>query len=489
MTQPQPHLDPVEPHLFVIFGATGNLTGRKLIPSIFRVLTEYGVAAAHNLLGVSRTEWSDEDFRKFTNESLHNAGYDGALVEEWCEQRVFYQPTPRGTTDLEALKKRIEQIEAELDLPGNRVFYLALPPGAFGPTIKQLGEAGLGDGPGWTRLVVEKPFGHDLATAHELNAQIHEYFDERQVYRIDHYLGKETVQNLLAFRFANLLFESAWNRDRVEAIEITVAESLGTEGRAGYYDNSGVVRDMVQNHIAQLISLITMEAPNAFEADAIRSEKVDVLKAIEPISVERVVYGQYAAGRVDGEAVPGYLEDSDVADDSTTATFVAMRLAIGNWRWQGVPVFVRTGKRLPAKTTQIAVVFQRPPVCLFHGVRDNCEAHQNVVILTLQPNEGFEVRFDVKAPGSPLHLESQPLHFDYEEAFKVLPDAYQTLILDVMEGDQTLFVRSDEVETSWELFTPLLEADIPVHPYAAGSWGPDVVTEQLEMPGEWVMRE
>jgi glucose-6-phosphate 1-dehydrogenase len=489
MDLPEPHLDPVEPHLFVIFGATGDLTGRKLIPSIFRVLTEDGVAAAHNLLGVSRTEWTDADFRDFTNQSLHDAGYDGALVEEWCDQRVFYEPTPRGTTDLEGLKRRIEQIEADLGLPGNRVFYLALPPGAFSPTIEQLGKAGLAKGPGWSRLVVEKPFGHDLASAHELNAQIHEYFEEKQVYRIDHYLGKETVQNLLAFRFANLLFESAWNRDRVEAIEITVAESLGTEGRAGYYDQSGALRDMVQNHITQLISLIAMEAPNAFEADAIRSEKVDVLRAIEPIRVDRVVYGQYVAGEIDGEPVPGYLDDPDVADDSTTPTFVAMRLEVGNWRWQGVPVFVRTGKRLPTKTTQIAVIFKRPPVCLFHGVRDNCEAHQNVVVLTLQPDEGFEIRFDVKAPGSPLHLESQPLHFDYEEAFKILPDAYQTLILDVIEGDQTLFVRSDEVETSWELYTPLLEAAIAVHPYPAGTWGPEIVGEQLAMPGDWVMRK
>ncbi|MDH3308250.1 MAG: glucose-6-phosphate dehydrogenase [Acidimicrobiia bacterium] len=482
-------MDPVEPHLFVIFGATGDLTGRKLIPSIFRVLTEDGVAAAHNLLGVARTNWSDDDFRQYTNESLHGAGYDGSLVEEWCRERVFYHPTPGDSTDLESLRERIESIEADLGLPGNRVFYLALPPAAFGKVIDQLGDAGLASGPGWTRLVVEKPFGHDAATAHDLNARIHAHFEEHQVYRIDHYLGKETVQNLLAFRFANLLFESAWNRDRVDHIEITVAESLGTEGRAGYYDNSGVLRDMVQNHITQLLSLITMEAPNAFEADEIRSEKVDVLQAIAPIDVARVVYGHYETGIVDGEPVPGYREDPDVADDSQTPTFVALRLAIDNWRWQGVPIFIRTGKRLPHKTTQIAVTFQRPPVCIFHGVRDDCIVHQNVAILTLQPNEGFEVRFDVKAPGSPLTLVTQPLHFDYDEAFEKIPDAYQTLILDVMEGDQTLFVRSDEVETSWELYTPLLEADIPVLPYAAGTWGPAEVNERLGMADDWVMRD
>lgn len=481
-------MQPVEPHLFIIFGATGDLTERKLIPSIFRVMTEDGVAAAHNLLGVSRSDWSDEDFRKFANDALHAAGNDGALVEEWCKQRVFYESTPSGSTDLSGLKKRIEAIEDELGLPGNRIFYLALPPGAFPTIIEQLGEAGLSSGPGWTRLVVEKPFGHDLESARALNELVHEHFDEHQVYRIDHYLGKETVQNLLAFRFANLLFESAWNRDRVESIEITVAESIGTEGRAGYYDKSGVLRDMVQNHITQLISLIAMEAPNAFEADAIRTEKVDVIKAVSPIDLDHVVYGQYRAGVVDESEVPGYLDDPEVADDSTTATFVAMRLEIANWRWEGVPIYVRTGKRMPHKTTQIAITFRRPPVCIFHGVKDECETHQNVIIVTLQPNEGFELRFDVKAPGGPLQLVEQGLHFDYAEAFTILPDAYQTLILDVMEGDQTLFVRSDEVEASWALYAPLLEADIEVRAYAAGTWGPEGVKEQLGMAGDWVMR-
>jgi len=482
-------VDPVEPHLFVIFGATGDLTGRKLIPAMFRVMTEDGVASAHNLLGVSRTEWSDHEFRQYTNDSLRTAGYDGSLVEDWCRHQVFYHHTKPGATDLDSLRERIETIEAELGLPGNRVFYLALPPVAFAGVIDQLGRAGLAGGPGWTRLVVEKPFGHDQATAHQLNDQIHAHFDEHQVYRIDHYLGKETVQNLLAFRFANLLFESAWNRDRVEAIEITVAEHLGTEGRAGYYDNAGVVRDMVQNHITQLISLISMEAPNAFEADEIRGQKVDLLESISPIKAEDVVYGQYEAGSIDGKPVPAYRDDPEVPEGSTTATFVAMRLSIANWRWEGVPVFIRTGKRMPRKTTQIAVVFRRPPVCIFHGVRDECSLHRNVVILTLQPNEGFEVRFDVKAPGSPLTLVAQPLRFDYDEAFTRLPDAYQTLILDVMEGDQTLFVRSDEVENSWALYTPLLEMDIPVLPYPAGTWGPAEVDERLGLKTGWVMRD
>ena len=479
-------MSPVDRHLFVIFGATGDLTRRKLIPSIFRVLTEDGALDAHNLLGVSRSDWDDAKFRVYANDALHEAGHDGSLVENWCETSVFYESTPEGVPNLDALKTRIEHIEAELDLPGNRVFYLALPPSAFGPVISQLGEAGLAEGPGWTRLVVEKPFGTDLESAHELNELIHRYFQEQQVFRIDHYLGKETVQNLLAFRFANLLFESTWNRDRVESIEITVAESIGTEGRAGYYDKSGVVRDMVQNHITQLLSLVTMEAPNRFEADAIRSEKVDALQATSPVEPTSAVFGQYTRGVVDREEVPGYLEDPDVADASSTPTFVAMRMEVTNWRWEGVPIYVRTGKRLPDKTTHIALRYRRPPVCIFHGVPDHCESHQNVVLLILQPDEGFEVWFDVKAPGSPLQLVSQPLRFDYAEAFQELPDAYQTLLLDVMEGDQTLFVRSDEVEASWELYMPLLIDDVEVHSYPAGTWGPAGVAALLGKEDEWI---
>jgi len=478
----------IEPHLFVIFGGTGDLTRRKLIPSTYRVLTEDGVAAVHNMLGVSRSELTDDEYREFTGESLRAAGYDGSLVEDWCAKRVFYHATPAGTTDLNALRDRIEEIEADLQLPGNRIFYLALPPRAFSPVIDQLGQAGLASGPGWTRLVVEKPFGRDLESARMLNAHIHAHFAEDQVYRIDHYLGKETVQNLLAFRFANLLFESVWNRDRIESFEITVAESLGTEGRAGYYDHAGVLRDMVQNHLTQLMIGVTLEAPNDFGADEVRSEKVQALRAILPIDVKQVVYGQYEAGVIDGEPVPGYREDDEVADDSSTATFVAMRLEIANWRWEGVPIYMRTGKRMPHKTTQIAVTLRRPPVCIFHGIKDQCQSHQNVVILLIQPNEGFEIRFDVKAPGSPLNLVTKTLHFGYDEGFGKLPDAYQTLILDVMEGDQTLFVRSDEVEASWALYTPLLNSDIPVLPYAAGTWGPESVQAALGKTGEWVMR-
>ena len=337
---------------------------------------------------------------------------------------------------------------------------------------------------------MEKPFGQDLASALELNDLLHRHYTEQQIYRIDHYLGKETVQNLLAFRFANPLFEWSWNRDRISAVEITVAEDLGIGARAGYYDHTGAVRDMVQNHLTQLVTLVAMEAPTSFAADAVRTEKVQVLEAVRAIDLSEVVLGQYGAGDVAGMPAPAYVEEPGVAADSRTATFVGLRLWIDTWRWAGVPFYLRTGKRLPRKTTQIAITFHQPPVCLFHGIADECKAHRNVVLLILQPDEGFEVRFDVKAPGEALQLDSWPLRFGYGEAFESLPDAYQTLLLDVMEGDQTLFVRADEVEASWRLYSPILEAELPVHSYPSGSWGPDITDEVLGRceDEEWTMR-
>ncbi len=473
-----------DPHLFVIIGATGDLTRRKLIPALWRVMTENGVGTAATLLGASRSEIDDEEFRSWVRAALAEERADDGL-DAWCDDHVFYHSTSPEDSGLDSLRRRIEEIEEERDLPGNRIIYLALPPRAFPDVVRRLGAAGLGSSPGWTRLVIEKPFGKDLESAMALNRTVHEHFDEAQVYRLDHYLGKETVQNLLAFRFANLLFESSWNRDRVESVEITVAERLGTEGRAGYYDHAGVLRDMVQNHLTQLIALIGMEAPHSFEADAIRSEKVQLLKSIGPIGPEDVVFGQYTSGVSDDEDVAGYRDDPDVADTSNTPTFAAMRLDVNNWRWAGVPFFLRTGKRLPDKATHIAVTFRPSPVCIFHGVQDECAAHQNVLLLILQPDEGFELRFDVKAPGEPLRLQAQPLRFGYHEAYTDIPDAYQTLLHDVMTGDQTLFVRADEVEAAWELYTPALEFATPVLPYPAGTWGPEETETILRKPGAW----
>jgi glucose-6-phosphate 1-dehydrogenase len=477
----------LSPHVFVIMGATGDLTQRKLIPALYRIMSEGGADDRTHLLGVGPSDLSDEQFRDMAAESLDEAGYGSDAAASFCD-RIFYQKVDRGTSDLVPVAERIAVIESEYDLPGNRVFYLALPPAVFGPTIERLGEAGLNRSQGWTRLVIEKPFGTSLASAQALNRLVHRHFDESQVYRIDHYLGKETVQNLLTFRFANPIFENSWNRDRLEAIEITVAESLGVEERAGYYESAGVVRDMVQNHLTQLLIGVAMEAPSGTGADAIRDQKIHVLDAVKPIEPGNVVFARYKAGSIDGEPVPGYLDEPGVAPDSITPTFVGLRMYIDSWRWEGVPFYLRTGKRLPRRTTQIAATFKRAPICIVHGRSDDCPIAPNVVVLTLQPDEGFEVRFEVKTPGSD-GVVSKALAFDYEAEFDVIPPAYQTLLTDVIEGDQTLFVRADEVEASWRLWDPVIAYENEIHPYRAGTWGPAVLNESLRLwTEEWTMR-
>jgi glucose-6-phosphate 1-dehydrogenase len=481
----------IDPHLFVIFGATGDLTKRKLIPALFHLMQDADVARRCVVLGASRSDWSDERFRESAREALLDNGHSEEAVAKWCTRNLFYQCLGEDGDDYEALRRRVDQLERHLDLPGNRAFYLSLPPPVYGPAIDGLGDVGLSESPGWTRVVVEKPFGNDLASAQALNERVHRHFDEDQVYRIDHYLGKETVQNLMAFRFGNALFESLWNREHIERVEITVAEPLGVAGRGAYYDPSGHVRDMVQNHLTQLLTLVAMEPPASMDADAIRDEKVKVLNALQQPDPETdVVLGQYAAGTRDGARVPAYREAPEVPVDSTTETFAALRLNVANWRWQGVPFLLRTGKRLPRKLTQIAVRFQSAPISLFQSggapcVPQNadCEAPPNELLITLQPDEGFDLRFEVKAPGTTpdgaMALESQHLSFSYQDAFGPVPDAYETLLRDIIVGDPTLFVRADEVEASWQLYAGLIDAGLPVHPYAAGTWGPEAVDRLL----------
>ena len=462
----------IDRHLFVIFGGSGDLTRRKLLPSLYRLITESRVEDRCIVLGVATGEGDDDSYRRWAREALSDAGLTGDRLADWCDTCVHYQPISAESDSYRVLRKRIEELELELGFPGNRVFYLALPPTVFPTAIAELGDAGLDRSPGWTRLVIEKPFGRDLASAGELNRVVHRNFDEPQVYRIDHYLGKETVQNLLAFRFANPVFETAWNRDRVESVDITVAESIGLENRSGYYEQAGVLRDMVQNHLTQVLALVAMEPPTHFQAEAIRDEKVKVLRSIAPVDVDQVIFGQYAEGMIDDQRVGGYRQEAGVDPKSSTPTFVRLNLEIDNWRWQGVLFRLHAGKRLPQRLTQIAVTFRRPPACLFHGVRDTCEIHSNMLTITLQPNEGFSLQFDVKSPGEPFRLESRPLHFRYDEAFGPLTPAYQALIQDVIEGDQTLFVRADEVEESWKIYASVLEQPPATQMYPAGSWGP-----------------
>jgi len=473
----------VDRHLFVIFGATGDLARRKLLPALYTLVRETGLGERAAILGVATTDMDDDAYREWATDALRAAGHDEAVATAWCSEFLHYQQIGRDPSGYPDLRDRIEHLEAVHDLPGNRVFYLALPPGVFATAIEGLGTSGLNRGPGWTRLVIEKPFGQDLETAQSLNRVVHRHFAEEQVYRIDHYLGKETVQNLLVFRFSNPLFERAWNRDRVQSIQITVAEDLGIGTRADFYEQAGALRDIVQNHVAQVLSLIAMSPPIVLEADEIRNEKLRVLRAIRPIAADDVVFGQYATGDIDGQPVPGYREEDGVAPDSATETSVAMRLFIDTWRWAGVPFYIRTGKRFPQRLTQVVVTFQTPPMCLFHGVTDSCEALPNVLKITLQPDEGFDLLFDVKDPVGPGRRRRQSLRFRYEDAVGPLPEAYQTLLQDVVEGDQTLFVRADEAEASWRRFDPVLASRPEVHPYLAGTWGPPAADDLLGAHG------
>jgi len=465
---------PLERHLFVVFGATGDLTSRKLLPALYHLVHESRVV----LLGVGSSDMDDASFRAHARDALSRAGYGNA--DAWCDERVHFHRQPREAA-YEKLAERIGQVEKQHELPGNRVLYLALPPSTFPKTIEGVGKAGLQHSPGWSRLVVEKPFGHDAESARVLNDTVHRYFEESQVYRIDHYLGKETVQNLLVFRFANPLFEASWNRDRVDRVEITVAEAIDIGRRGGYYDGAGAVRDMIQSHLAQLLTLVAMEPPISMKAPTVRDEKVKVLRSMRPVRPEDTVLGQYTTGA----GIPAYRSLDGVDADSTTPTYAAMKLFVDNWRWQGVPFYLRTGKAMAERTTQIAVAFRPPPVCLFHGIAEDCPEYSDVLYLNIQPDEGFRLEIEVKEPGETPRLRTVPLRFDYAEAFGEVPEAYEALLRDIIEGDQTHFVRSDWVEESWRIFAPILDAELPVHEYPAGSWGPTAARDLLGDAPNW----
>lgn len=475
----------VEPHVFVILGATGDLTRRKLLPALFR-LRKYGELEKQNTLivGASVPEMSEQAFRLWAYEGLRNSGARSDQdLRQWCEDHLHYQTVHEGgPKDYEALAAFVRSLETARNLPENRVFYLALPPATVPIAVELLDRAGLLKSRGWVRVVFEKPFGHDYASAHELNRLLHHYLDESQIYRIDHYLGKETVQNLLAFRFANPIFESLWNRDSIESIQITVAEDLGVEHRGAYYQDAGALRDMVQNHLTQLMTVVAMEVPPSFDAGAIRAEKLKVLHSVAPIDPHDVSFGQYTAWEVAGQIIPGYREEKGVSPDSMTDTFVALKLDVHNWRWRGVPFYLRTGKRLPRKLTQVAVMFRPAPFQVFRSLQAG-SLDQNKLLITLQPNEGFALCFSVKNPGRPLSFTGQALQFDYNRAFGELPEAYETLLRDIMIGDQTLFVTAEFTETAWRLYDPILAGKKEVHFYTAASWGPKEADAVVERNG------
>ncbi len=478
-----------EPCVLVIFGATGDLTHRKLIPALCNLAHEGQLPAGFAIVGFARRPKSNEDFRADLRKAVEQFSRFSPMnpaVWDAFSQGIFYHQAefhdPAGYAKLNELLLKLDQ---ERGTAGRRIFYLATAPTDFPVIIRQLGAHGLGRDAS-SRIVVEKPFGRSLATARELNRVLGAVFDESQVYRIDHYLGKETVQNILALRFANEIFEPLWNAKYVDHVQITVAESLGVEGRGAYYDQSGALRDMVQNHMMQLLSLVAMEPPTALDSDDIHNEKVKVLRAIRPIAPSHSVRGQYAAGSIAGKQVVGYRAEPNVAPDSRTETFVALKLFIDNWRWAGVPFYLRHGKRLPKQTAEIAIQFKAPPAVLFAA--EQCAPLQpNVLVLRIQPDEGIAIRMNAKVPGTTLNIQPVKMDFRYGGTFGATsPDAYERLLHDVILGDSTLFTRDDEVETSWALMDAVLEGWQTAPPpaqYEAGTWGPAEADEFIAKDG------
>jgi glucose-6-phosphate 1-dehydrogenase len=492
---------PSQPCAIVLFGASGDLAQRKLLPALWDLAFHACLAPRFRLVGFARTKMTDEEFRRKTDDALSKAKAPGAGDKrrtDFLEHLHYFAGDYNDPEAFRGLAKRLDELDAEGQLGGNRLFYLATPPEIYLEIIEQLGKAGL-DRPksdkSWTRVIIEKPFGRDQASARALNEKVLSVFDESQVYRIDHYLGKETVQNLLVFRFGNGIFEPLWNRNYVDHVQITAAESLGVERRAAFYENTGALRDMIQSHVLQLTSLVAMEAPANFDATSVRNEKIKVLQSIRPFAGDsiwkNVVRGQYGPGQVDGKQVPGYRQEPGVKPDSATETFVAMKLLVDNWRWSGVPFYLRTGKNLPQSASEVRIQFSHTPNVLFAAQCGN-KLDANALTLRLQPNEGISLHFNGKVPGIGTSVRPVRMHFSYDSEFGAYtPEAYERLLLDAIVGDATLFIRRDEVETAWQIVDsirkgwenkPLTNREF----YAAGTWGPIAADDLLAQSGhEW----
>jgi glucose-6-phosphate 1-dehydrogenase len=477
-----------EPCALVIFGASGDLTKRKLFPALYSLAYRRLLPEDFAVVGVARTEMTDEEFTARMEEAVREFGRDEFRQDVWdtFAAGIRYVATEFSSEEGEDYVARCLRTLDEADgTRGNRVYYLAVPPDAFETIVRELGERRSSEG--WTRLIVEKPFGRDVASARELNALLHKWFTEEEIFRIDHYLGKETVQNVLALRFANGIFEPIWNRQFIDHVQVTVAESIGIERRAAFYESAGAIRDIFQNHLLQLLAVTCMEPPIDFTAESVRNEKVKVLKAIHTPGPRDVVRGQHGRGYVDGVEVPAYHDEEGVAPDSTTETFVATRLYVDNWRWADTPIYVRVGKRLPRRETTVAIQFQRAPHPPFAEIAGE-GLQPNVLVVHIQPNEGVSLEIGAKVPGHGMQIRPVHMDFLYGGAFRTgLPEAYERLILDCMLGDQTLFTRADEIEEQWALVDSIVAAwsrDKPTFPnYAAGTWGPKESNDLLARDG------
>ncbi|HLJ66443.1 MAG TPA: glucose-6-phosphate dehydrogenase [Chloroflexota bacterium] len=479
-----------EPATFVIFGASGDLTQRKLIPALYNLASSDMLAPGFRIVGFAVTPMDDDSFRdnmrKAVQESEEANPFNAATWDSFTKDMRYITADFQSPDGYIKLKELLTS-GGEGAAAGNRLFYLATPPSFYADIVERLGATGLVTpgfrrGENWTRIIIEKPFGRDLASAQELNNQVHRVFAEEQVYRIDHYLGKETVQNIMAFRFANSIIDPIWIRRYVDHVQITAAETLGVEHRAKYYEEAGCLRDMFQNHLLQLMSIVAMDPPVRYGGTSIRDRKADVLKSIVPINpealAETAVRGQYGPGVMDDVSVPGYREEEGCNPESNTETFVAVKLFVDNWRWADVPFYLRSGKRLPHKATEIVIQFKRVPHLFFHLTPED-QMEPNILVMRIQPDEGISLRFGAKLPGPDMHIRQVQMNFSYADAFKVEPStAYETLLLDAMEGDPTLFNRADAVETAWAVIAPLLDiwkATKPFQPfpnYGAGTWGP-----------------
>ena len=495
---PDPHERIPEPTILIIFGASGDLTKRKLLPALFHLEQVNLLPQQFAIVGVARRPLGDE-FAADMREGILDFGdvtADDPKLESFMKKVHYFSMNFDDPNGYIGLKAELDRIAKESGIGGNRLFYLATAPEYFAEIIESLGAHGMANPEqGTVRTVIEKPFGHDLESAKELNRRVNAVFDERQVFRIDHYLGKETVQNILMFRFSNSIFEQLWNRNSVDHVQITVSEKIGVGARGGYYEEAGALRDMVQNHILQVLSLIAMEPPVSLEAEAVRDEKVKLLKSIRELTPEdvarQVVRGQYFAGQVGGEARPGYRQEPKVKPDSNVETFVALKLFIDNWRWSGVPFYLRTGKNLPLSASEVRIQFRPTPNVLF-AAKCGKSLGANALTLRLQPNEGISLRFNGKVPGSTISARPVRMHFSYDSEFGAYtPEAYERLLLEAIVGDATLFIRRDEVETAWQIADsirngwdgkPLTNREF----YSAGTWGPIAADDLLAQAGhEW----